>query len=133
MKRHSNKRESRSCPIEEEKIYEYFRDTCGPSKQAFFEAGQDSPFYLHKKLPDENVREDMMEHMLSDDNIRAVIRSRDDLSVCGNDGINYRIMKTAVPEAVKFMKRIIKATIRCGRVFDSWKAARTVLIDKKGE
>jgi hypothetical protein len=105
----------------------------GRSKQAFFEAEQDSPFHLHKKLPNEDVREDMIEYMLSDDKIRAVIRSRGDLSACGNDGISDRILKAAGPKAAKFMKRILKATIRCGRMFDSCKAARTALIYKKGE
>jgi hypothetical protein len=75
----------------------------------------------------------MMKYILSADNIRAVIRLRDDLSACGNDGISYRIMKPAGSKAIKFMKLIIKATIRCDQVFDSWKAARIVLIYKKGE
>jgi hypothetical protein len=132
MKRYINKRESPPCPIEEEKICEYYREVWGPPKQAFFEVEQDSPFHLHKKLPDEDVSEDMIESMLSDDNIRVFIRPRNDRSACGNDGISYKIMNGAGPEAVKCMKRIIKATIRCGRVFDSWKAARTVLIYNKG-
>jgi hypothetical protein len=55
----------------------------------------------------------MMEYMLSTENIQAVIRSRDELSACGNDDISYRIMKAAGPEGVKFMKRAIKPTIRC--------------------
>jgi hypothetical protein len=101
--------------------------------QAFSVAGQDSPFHLYKKLSDEGIPEDMMEYTLSDDNIRAVIRSRDDRNACGNDRISYRIMKAAGPEAVKFMKRIIKAKIRYCQIFDSWKVARTVPIDKKGE
>jgi hypothetical protein len=133
MKRYVNKRESPPCPIEENEICDYFRETWGPPKEEFFEADEQSQFHIFKKLPDDNVPEEMMEYMLSDDNIRAVIRSRDDLSACGNDGISYRIMKAAGQEAVKFMRRIIKATIRCGRVFDSWKDARTVLIYKKGE
>jgi hypothetical protein len=118
MKRHINKRESPPCPTEEEKVCEYFREMWDPPKQVFFKAEQDSPFHLNKKLPDKDVPEDMMEYILSEDNIRAVIRSRDDLNACGNDGISYRIMKAAKPEAVKFMKRIIKATIQYGRVFE---------------
>jgi hypothetical protein len=55
-----------------------------------------------------------MEYMLSTANIQAVIRSRDELSACGNDDISYKIMKAPGPETVKFMKWIIKATIRCG-------------------
>jgi hypothetical protein len=105
----------------------------GPTKQAFYEADENSPFYLRRKLPEEDVPEAIMDYMLSEDNIRDVIRSRDDLSACGNDGINYQIMKAAGQEGVKFMRAIIKATIKCRRVIGSWKEARTVLIYKKGE
>jgi hypothetical protein len=133
MKRYINKRESPPYPIEEKEICDYFRKTWVSPKEVFFEADEESQFHVFRKLPNDNIPEEMMEYMLSDDNILAVIRSRDDLSACGNDGISYKIMKTARPEAVKFMRRIIKDTIRCDRVFDSWKDARTVLIYKKGE
>jgi hypothetical protein len=104
----------------------------GRPKQAFFETEQGSPFHLDKKLLVEDVPEEMMEYMLSADNIRAVTRSRHDLNAYGNDGISSKIRKAADPEAVKFVQRIIKATMRCGRVFDSWKAASPILFSKKG-
>jgi hypothetical protein len=62
-------------------------------------------------LPDEDIPEAMKDCMPSEDNIRDVIRSRDELSACGNDRISYRIMKAEGPEAMKFMRYIIKATI----------------------
>jgi hypothetical protein len=133
MKKCINKRESSPCPIDEVEIYKYFKQAWKPTERAFYEAEPDSPFYLHRKLPDENVLEAMKDYMLSEDNIRDVIMSRDKLSASGNDGISYRIMKARDPEAVKFMICIIKVTIRCDRVMDSWKEARKVLIYKKGD
>jgi hypothetical protein len=91
----------------------------GRTERAFFEAESDSPFYLHRKLADENVPKATKDYMLSEDNIRNVIQLRDELSACGNDGISYRIMKIGSPEAVKFMRYTIKVTIRCDRVTDS--------------
>jgi hypothetical protein len=41
-----------------------------PPKQAFFKAERGSPFRLNKKLPDEDVPEEIMEYMLSADTIR---------------------------------------------------------------
>jgi chaperonin cofactor prefoldin len=114
-------------------ICEYFGRTWGASTQAFFGAEQESLFHLDKKLSDEDSPEEMMEYMLSADNVQTVISSRDRVSTCRNHGVIDRIIKTAGPEAIKFMKRIIKPTIRCDRVFESWKEARTVLIYKKGE
>jgi hypothetical protein len=103
----------------------------GPAKRAFYEAEPDSPFYLYRKSPHENVPEAMKDYMRSEDNIRDVTRSRDELSASGNNGINCRIMKIGGLEAVKFMRYLIKATIRCDRVMDSWKKARILLIYKK--
>jgi hypothetical protein len=133
MKRYVNKRESPPFPIEEEEICAHYRWTWGLPKQKFFEAEQDCPFHLNKKLPDEDVPETMIEYMLSTENILVIITSRDELSACGNDGISSRIMKAAGPEAVKLMKRIVKAIFRCGRVFDSRKEARIILISNKGQ
>jgi hypothetical protein len=131
MKRYINKRESPPCPIDEVEIYEYFKKAWGPTERVFYEAEPDSPFYLHRKFPDEKVSEAMKDFLLSENNIRDVIRSRDELSASDNDRISYRIMKARDPEVVKFMRYIIKTTIRCGRVMDSWKQARTVFIYKK--
>jgi hypothetical protein len=103
------------------------------TETTFFETEQGSLLYLNRKLPTEDVPGDMMNYMLSSDNINAVIRLRDDLTLCGNDGSNYRIEKTMGPEKVKFTRHIIEGKIPCARVFDSWKEARTVLIYKKGD
>jgi hypothetical protein len=71
--------------------------------------------------------------MLSDDNIRNVIRLRDDLSTRGNDGINYRTVKAFGPQRVEFIRHIIKAMIWNRQMPESWIEARIVLIYKKGD
>jgi hypothetical protein len=84
-------------------------------------------------LPDEDAPEAMKDYMPSEDNIQDVIRSRDELTTSGNDRINSRSMKARGPKRIKFMRHIIKAIIRCGRVMDSWREARMVLIYEKGD
>jgi hypothetical protein len=133
MRRFINKKESPPCQIEEEKICQHFRKTWSPPDKVFFEAEVGTLFDLEEKLPNQDVPEEMTNFMLSRDDIKAVLRSRDDISACGNDDINYRIIKAAGPEAIKFMRRIIRATIRCGRVFESWKEPRIILICTKGD
>jgi hypothetical protein len=54
----------------------------GTVAKALFEATENFKFLLRRKLPDDNVPEEMRDDMLSDDNIRDFIRSRDDLSAC---------------------------------------------------
>jgi hypothetical protein len=104
----------------------------GPTARAFYEAEPDMPFYLHRPLPDEDVLKAVKDYVLSEHNIRDVIWSRDEWSASGDDGISDRILKAGGPEAVKLMRYIIKAPIRCSGVMDSRKEARTVLIHRKG-
>jgi hypothetical protein len=66
--------------------------------------------------------------MLSDHNVRDAFWSRYEESASGNDGISEGIMKTGGLQAVKFMRYIITATIRCARMMDSWKETQTVFI-----
>jgi hypothetical protein len=105
----------------------------GQTERAFYEAERDSPFYLHRKLPDEDGPEAMIDYVLPEANIRDVIRSRDKLSATGSDGMSHKIMKARNAQVVKFMRDIVNAIIRCGRVMGSCRKARTVLMCKKGE
>jgi hypothetical protein len=65
----------------------------------------------------------MEEYMVEEKHIRDVINSRDDLSACGVDGVSSQLFNAAKQGSVEFMKHIIKALIRCGRVMTSWKEA----------
>jgi hypothetical protein len=69
-------------------------------------------FFYNVGIPEESGAADMMEFIVSEKNIREVIRSRQDMSATGNDGIGYRIIKAAGQEGVTLMKLIIEGTIR---------------------
>jgi hypothetical protein len=118
MKKSINTRESPPCPIDEVEIYDYLKKAEESTERIFYQAELDSPFSLHYKLLDENVIEAMKDSTLAENNIRDVIRSRDELSASGNDGVSHKITKARGAEAVKFMRYIIKATIRCDRVIE---------------
>jgi hypothetical protein len=74
----------------------------------------------------------MEEYMVEEKHIKDVINSRDDLSACGVDGVNYQLFKAAKQGSIEFMKHTIKASIRCEQVMTSWKEAQTILLHKKG-
>jgi hypothetical protein len=61
----------------------------------------------------------MEEFILNGKNIAAIIKTRGDLSACGVDGINYRIMKGAGAEGVKFMQQLMRTSIRSGKVIST--------------
>jgi hypothetical protein len=71
--------------------------------------------------------------LLDEKNITEVIKSRDDLSLNGIDGISYRVIKGAGVEGVKFMRTLVRGIVKSGRVMSSWKEAKTILIHKKGD
>jgi hypothetical protein len=77
--------------------------------------------------------EDMEEFMSDEKNVVKVIKLGEDLSASGVDGISYRVMKAAGTEGVKFMKRLVRASIRSGRVISSWREAKTILMHRKGD
>jgi hypothetical protein len=131
--RYIDPQESPMCQIDAEIIQNHFRDTWGPPPEPFVEAEKDTPFFLEPRITEARMPLEMMTYMLKEENIRAVIRSRQDLSASGNDGISYRVIKGAGRFGVLFMKSIIEATIRCGKVFKTWKEGRTILLYKKGD
>jgi hypothetical protein len=132
MKRYIDKRNSPQCEIPRAEVEDHYRGIWAKPAAHFKEAEEGSPLFLEAKIPEEATTE-MEEFMMDEENIREVIRSRQDLSACGTDGISCRVLKQAGEDGVNFMKKIIQATGRCGKIFTTWKEARTILIHKKGD
>jgi hypothetical protein len=132
MKRYVDKVQSPQCRIEKEEITAHFGTSWSAGIDEFREAAPESEFYLEPKI-EEAEGDEMAIYMLDERNIDAVIKSRQDLSASGADGISYRIIKKAGKGGVKFIRILVETCIRNGRVPESWKEARTILIYKKGE
>jgi hypothetical protein len=132
MRRFIDKKQSPQCQIDKEVVTEHFRMTWAPPEEDFVEANEDSEFHLDKLIGEDEETE-LESFMMNETNIAEVIRSREDLSACGVDGISYRIMKGAGAEGVKFVKLLVRGCIRSGRVMSSWKEAKTMLLYKKGD
>jgi hypothetical protein len=109
----------------------HFRETRSRPLEDVEGAEEGSLFHLEPRITEQN-EEEMEGFMLSEKNIADVIKSREDLSASGVDGISYRVMKRPGGEDVKFMKSIIRGSLRCGRVSSAWKEANTILVHEKG-
>jgi hypothetical protein len=94
-------------------VTEHFRATWARSLEDFVDAEQDAVFHLEPQITEED-EEDMEEFVLNENNITEVIKSREDLSACGVDGISYRVMKVAGTEGVKFIQNSVRACLRSG-------------------
>jgi hypothetical protein len=130
MRRYINKKQSPPCAINKEEIHRFFQNSWASPTLDFEEALPDSPLYLDPKIP-EDATETMKEFMLNEKNINDVIKSRSDIGAFGPDGIGNTIVKAAGEEGIRFMKNIIQGCITYGRIMESWKTAKTILIYKK--
>jgi hypothetical protein len=132
MKRYIDKEPSPQCQIEMEDVTDHFTRTWARPEEEFIEADQDSRFYLDALIT-ETEEEELKAFLLDEKKIAEVIKSRDDLSASGIDGISYRVIKRVGAEGVKFVRTLVRGIIKNGRVMSSWKEARTILIHKKGD
>jgi hypothetical protein len=115
-----------------EEVTEHFLKTWARPERDFIEAEAGSRFYLDARISD-NEEDELPGFPLDEDKVAEVIRSRDDLSANGLDGISYRMIKGTGPEGVRFVRRLVRRIIKSGRVMTSWKEAKTILIHKKGD
>jgi hypothetical protein len=102
MKRFIDKQPSPSCQIETSIVTEHFAKTWSRPKEYFQEAEEGALFALEPRIT-ENDQEEMKAFMMDERNIEDVIKSRQDLSACGTDGINDRIIKGAGQEGLQFV------------------------------
>jgi hypothetical protein len=132
IRRHINKQYSPPCSIDKDQIHQFFQKSWSTPPRSFQEATSNEPFFLQKLIPD-SASTIMEQYMLNEDHITEVIMSRADIGACGPDGIGNSILKAAGKDGIKFMKHIVQGCISTGRIFDSWKNAKTILIHKKGD
>jgi hypothetical protein len=132
MRRHINKHFSPPCSIYKDPIHQFFQKSWATPPRNFQEATPNEPFFLQKLFPDD-ASAVMEQYMPNEHHITEVIMSRADIGACGPDGIGNSILKAAGKDGIKFMKYIVQGGISTGKVFDSWKSAKTILRHKKGD
>jgi hypothetical protein len=81
----------------------------GKPTQEYIEADQGSRFHLNAVVTEQ--KEDLQGFLLDEKKIAEVIKSRDDLSAIGIDGISYRVIKET---EVKSVKALIRGIIKNG-------------------
>jgi hypothetical protein len=132
MRRYVESVESPVCQVDPDQVTRHFEDVWSPPRQGFQSADEGSIFFLERKIPEE-ASDLMLNYITNEANIKEVIQSRQDLSASGTDGIGNQILKAAKGAGVKFLKKIIETSVKCGRMITSWKQAKTILLYKKGE
>jgi hypothetical protein len=75
----------------------------------------ESEFYLEPRIGEQEANEQAA-YMLDEENIEAVIKSWQDLSASGADGISYRIIKGMKGERVKLIRILVDTYMRNGKI-----------------
>jgi hypothetical protein len=65
--------------------------------------------------------------------IAKCLKTKNNLSALGMDGIGYLFMKLGEVPMIEFLRRAFKEFVRCRNVPDVWKISRTCFIFKKGD
>jgi hypothetical protein len=66
-------------------------------------------------------------------NIARALRTKNNLSALGPDGIGYLLLKMGNQPMIKFISYLFKRCLREGDVPDTWKQSKTVFLYKKGD
>jgi hypothetical protein len=132
IKRYINRVQLPQCQIETDEITTHFEQNWSVAIDEFREVAPESKFDLEQRIG-EQEDDELAAYMLNEKNIEAIIKSRQDLSSSGSDRISYQIIKGAKGEGVKFIRILVDTYMQAGKIFASWKEARTILLYKKGE
>jgi hypothetical protein len=65
--------------------------------------------------------------------IASRLRSENNLSALGLDGIGYLFLKLGEEPMIKWLSKVFKACIESRKVPDTWKRSRLVILYKKGD
>jgi hypothetical protein len=66
-------------------------------------------------------------------NIARTLKTKNNLSALGPDGIGYLFLKLGNAPMIKFIREVFKRCVREGDVPDTWKQSKTVFLYKKGD
>ena len=90
------------------------------------------PEHVSKQLPTD-FSDEIVEYITNEDNIKAVVKTRNKLSALGPDGIGYRLYQLGGKQAIKYLKTLFLKVLTEKQIPQDWLQARTILLYKKGD
>jgi hypothetical protein len=95
--------------------------------------GQDSPWAIKRDEATPDATRMYKKFMTGIVNIARCLRTKNNLSALGPDGIGYLFLKLGNAPMIQFISEVFKKCIKEGNVFDTWKQSKTVFLYKKGD
>jgi hypothetical protein len=130
------KRPHPKCPVPVEEAEKHFRSVWDPREtpEGMFKWPEPDSVWTIPQPAENEVDLDgrFAEWMRNEDDIRACLKSKHNLSALGLDGIGYLHLKFGGDPIIKSLSLIFGDCVAETKVPQTWKSSRTVLLYKKG-
>ena len=91
-----------------------------------------SPLLKLERVFDADIRSQLIQKLTDCELIKKVIHRKSNMSAVGPDAISNCIWKMDVTTSSELVSRLISAMLRAGKIPDSWRRSKTVMLFKKG-
>jgi hypothetical protein len=119
-------------------MVQHYEPFWGP-KETYFHGSShrvpnaDSPWAIRIEAHSEEVTHSYRKFMTNRIAIAMCLRSKNNLSALGPDGIGYLFLKPGWVPQIEFIRKVFKECVKAENAPDTWKHSHTVFIFKKGE
>jgi hypothetical protein len=104
-----------------------------PDCYRYHPPGRDSPWTITRGEATPDATRAYRKFMTDSVNIARCLRTKNNLSALGPDGIGYLFLKLGNSPMIEFIRQLFKRCVREGDVPDTWKQSKTVFLYKKGD
>jgi hypothetical protein len=119
------------CEVEHELLKNFFTDRWKKGEPIDRNLSE-SIYKLEESIGEEN-KEKSMKDLIDFTKMKELLRTRENLSARGLDGITNPLLKLGRDKGAKMLKELMKIITKTGFFAAEWKNARTILIYKEGE
>jgi hypothetical protein len=95
--------------------------------------GKDSPWTIKRDEATPDATRTYKKFMTDGVNIARCLKSKNNFSALGPDGIGYLFLKLGNAAMIEFIRQVFKKCAKEGDVPDTWKQSKTVFLYKKGD
>jgi hypothetical protein len=94
---------------------------------------EDSPWTIRREEDAPGTSRDYRKFMTNRIAVAKCLKTKNNLSALGMDGIGYLFLKLGEVPMIEFIRKVFKECVKARDVPETWKQSRTVFIFKKGD
>jgi hypothetical protein len=107
--------------------------TPNPNCYRYSTPSSDSPWTITRDETAPDASRAYKKSMTNPENIARCLKTKNNLSALGLDGIGYLFLKLGGVPMIEFIAKVFKSCVKHGNVPETWKISKTVFLYKKGD